>query len=243
MEQLGVVKLHCKSSQTRQLLFILSPAVVHVLLYTHCEATSYGQSWQRRVLWTTRQHWLHKKITCTAAEAINVHYQTTLPSLQTGGKSRLVWTSMTTSHGIHAQDTWQIFNAADRVMTLANVISSVLQFVYLALQSYTEHTTLHWCINIVSSQCSEDDPPKWIIIFGWIYNPSHRALRITVHIVLGVWARNFQYYFCCIHHPVKWYYKSSQSQCLPSWITETTPTQHWWGQQSYMYHMQSKKSW
>lgn len=58
----------------------LSPAVVHFLLYTHCEATSYGQSWQRRVLWTTRQHWLHKKITRTAAEAINTHYQTTLPS-------------------------------------------------------------------------------------------------------------------------------------------------------------------
>lgn len=185
-----------------------------------------------------QEHYLHS---CRSHKHSLPDY--TAFKLQTDGKSRLVWTSMTTSHGIHAQDTWQIFNTADRVMTLANVISSGLQFVYLALQSYTEHTTLHWCINIVSSQCSEDDPPKWIIIFGWIYNPYHHALRITVHIVLGVWASNFQYCFCCIHHPVKWYYKSSQSQSLPSWITETTPIQHWSGQQSYMYHMQSKKSW
>lgn len=98
-----------------------------------------------------QEHYLHS---CRSHKHSLPDY--TAFKLQTDGKSRLVWTSMTTSHGIHAQ----IFNAADRVMTLANVISSGLQFVYLALQSYTEHTALHWCINIVSSQCSEDDPPK-----------------------------------------------------------------------------------
>lgn len=106
--QPAVAKLHHKISQT-----CLSPFKSFdsfIVPCIHCEVRSY-----RIVLRTTRKHPLYKNVT-TAAEAINAHYQTTLPS-NFKLMASLGWFGLMTLNDV-IHKTQHFFHAADEGCSL-----------------------------------------------------------------------------------------------------------------------------
>ena len=113
VRQPAVAKLHRKISQTCLSPFkSLDSSIVPCI---NCEVTSYSQSRQRIVLRTTRKHPLCKNIT-TAAEAMNAHYQTTLPS-NFKLMASLGWFGLMTLNDV-IHKTQHFFHAADEGCSL-----------------------------------------------------------------------------------------------------------------------------